>query len=80
MIAFHYSTIKDMFGGCPMVVAIGESETGKFTAIQAALSLFGCNQISRYVDALFMERAVALFCLVLKRLFLPKKGEQTNLI
>ena len=60
MIAFHYSTIKDMFGGCPMVVAIGESETGKSTAIRAALSLFGCNQISRYVkgtNALFMERA-----------------------
>ena len=43
-----------------MVVAIGELETGKSTAIRAALSLFGCHQISRYVkgtNALFMERA-----------------------
>ena len=58
--SFHYSTIKDMFGGCPMVVAIGESETGKLTAIRAALSLLGCHQILRYVkgtNVLFMERA-----------------------
>lgn len=60
IMAFHFSTIKEMFGGCPITVAIGESETGKSTTIRAALSLFGCHQISRYVkgtNALFMERA-----------------------
>lgn len=60
IIAFHFSTVKEMFGGCPITVAIGESETGKSTMIKAALSLFGCHQISRYVkgtNALFMERA-----------------------
>ena len=60
IIAFHFSTVKEMFGGCPITVAIGESETGKSTMIKATLSLFGCYQISRYVkgtNALFMERA-----------------------
>ena len=49
IMAFHYSTIKEIFGGCPITVAIGESETGKSTTIRAALSLFGCHKNSRYV-------------------------------
>ena len=60
IMTFHYTTIKDMFGGCPISVAVDDSETGKSTALKAALSLFGCNQISCYVkgtNALFMERA-----------------------
>ena len=60
IMAFHFSTVKEMFGGCPITVAIGQSETGKSTTIRAALSLFGCHQIARYVkgtNALFMERA-----------------------
>lgn len=60
IMTFHYATIKDIFGGCPITVAMGDSETGKSTALKAALSLFGCNQISCYVkgtNALFMERA-----------------------
>ena len=32
-------------GGCSMVIAKGESETGKSAAIRAALSLFGCENI-----------------------------------
>ena len=39
---------------------MGDSETGKSTALKAALSLFGCNEISLYVkgtNAMFMERA-----------------------
>ena len=58
--AFHYSTIKEIFGGCPITVVVGESETGKSTTIRAALSLFGCHKNSRYVkstNAVFMERA-----------------------
>ena len=60
IMAFHYSLIKDIYGGCPITVATGPSETGKSTAIRAALSLFGAHKISRYVkgtNALFMERA-----------------------
>ena len=37
MMAFHYSTIKDLYGGCPIVVAMGPSETGKSTAVRASL-------------------------------------------
>ena len=60
IMTFHYATIKDMFGGCPITVAMGDSETGKSTALKATLSLFGCDKISCYVkgtNALFMERA-----------------------
>ena len=60
MMSFHYSVVKDTYGGCPITVAIGDSETGKSTAIKAALSLFGCQRIGLYVkgtNALFMERA-----------------------
>ena len=60
IMAFHYSTIKELYGGCPVVVAMGPSETGKSTAIRAALALFGVHKTSRYVkgtNALFMERA-----------------------
>ena len=42
----HYTTIKDMFGGYPVSVAIGDSEAGTSTALKAALSLFGCAQTS----------------------------------
>ena len=58
--AFHYSTIKEIFGGCPITVAIGESKTGKSTTIRAALSYFSCHKNSRYfkgINAAFMERA-----------------------
>ena len=37
MMAFHYLTIKDLYGGCPIVVAMGPSETGKSTAVRASL-------------------------------------------
>ena len=34
--AFHYHTIINVYGCCPIPVAIGESETGKSTAVIAA--------------------------------------------
>jgi len=37
VMSFHYSEVKNVWGGCPITVAIGESETGKSTAIRAAL-------------------------------------------
>ena len=39
------------------MIALGESETGKSTAIRAGLSLFGSDDISRYVNAALLERA-----------------------
>ena len=60
VMSFHYSEVKNVWGGCPITVAIGESETGKSTAIRAALSLFGCQKIGCYVkstNALFLEQA-----------------------
>ncbi len=60
LLAFHYETVVEAYGGCPITVAVGESEMGKSTAIRAGLSLFGCDEMSRYVKgttAAFLERA-----------------------
>ena len=48
----YYSSIKDIYGGCPIIVAMGHSETGKSTAIRAALALFGVHRTSRFVSTL----------------------------
>ena len=40
LMSFHYIYVVHLWGGCSMVIAKGESETGKSTAIRAALSLF----------------------------------------
>lgn len=58
--SFHYHTIIDAYGCCPIAVAIGEPETGKSTALTAALSLFGCQEIGVSVkssNAILLERA-----------------------
>jgi len=41
VMALHYKTLANVFGGCPIVVCLGPSETGKTTALKAALSLTG---------------------------------------
>ena len=41
MMALHYSAVVKVNSGCPMVIASGASETGKSTAIKAALSITG---------------------------------------
>ena len=41
VLSLHYSTIVKEHVGCPIVVAFGTSETGKTTALTAALSLTG---------------------------------------
>ena len=54
-----------MFGGFPIVLALGATETGKSTAIKAGLSLFGMAKDGFYVEGsngYFMERS-ALSCL-----------------
>ena len=58
--SFHYHTIINAFGCCPIPVALGESETGKSTTVTAALALFGCDDIGMSVkmtNAILMERA-----------------------
>ena len=39
VMALHYKTLANVFGGCSIVVCLGLSETGKKTALKAALSL-----------------------------------------
>ena len=58
--SFHYHAIINTYGCCPIPVALGESETGKSTAVMAALALFGCDDIGMSVkmtNAILMERA-----------------------
>lgn len=46
VMSLHYSTITKEYGGCPIVIAVGPSETGKTTALTAALSLSGMHILS----------------------------------
>ena len=58
--SFHYRTIIDTYGCCPIAVAIGEAETGKSTALTTALSRFGCQEIGVSVkssNAILLDRA-----------------------
>ncbi len=41
IMAMHYSKIVEVLSGCPIVVAVGPSETGKSTSIKAALAFSG---------------------------------------
>lgn len=65
IMAFHYNKVATLFGGFPIVMALGETETGKSTAVKAGLSLYGMSKDGFYVDGsygYFMERS-ALSCL-----------------
>ena len=44
ILAFHYETVVELYGGCPITVAVGEPETGKSTAIRAGLALGGMDE------------------------------------
>ena len=58
--AFHYHTIINTYGCCLIPVAVRESETGKSTAVMAALALFGCDDIGmsvKMMNAILLERA-----------------------
>ena len=57
---FHFESVVEQFGHCPIPVACGEPETGKSNALQAGLSLFGCDEIGMCVKAsnsILLERA-----------------------
>ncbi len=56
----HYNVVAEKHGGCPIVIAIGPTETGKSTSILLILSMFGLSAKSFYVDgsnAYFLERS-----------------------
>lgn len=57
---FHYERVIEQFRGCPICVCIGPPETGKTTAILAALSICGSTESSYYVkgtNAFFIQRS-----------------------
>ncbi len=57
---FHYEVVVEFFGHCPIAVACGDAETGKSTALEAGMSLYGCNEIGICVKAsnsILLERA-----------------------
>ena len=57
---FHFASICKKYGGCYIPVAIGDPETGKSTAIKAALSLSGAQESGYYVkgtNAFFLDQA-----------------------
>ena len=41
IMALHYENIREIFGGCPVVVATGNPETGKSTSMKAVAALYG---------------------------------------
>lgn len=41
VMCLHYSTITRVYKGCPTILATGPAETGKSTAVAAALSIAG---------------------------------------
>jgi hypothetical protein len=60
VLSFHFEKAVELFRGCPICVCIGPPETGKTTAILAALSLCGGNESSYYVkgtNAFFIQRS-----------------------
>ncbi len=60
VMAFHYTSIVELYGGCPIPIACGPSEAGKTTAILAGLSICGSSNTSHYVkgtNAFFLERS-----------------------
>ena len=60
ILSFHFEMILQMYSSCPIIVAMGKSETGKSTALRAGLSLFACDEIGRFVkgtNSILLERA-----------------------
>ena len=85
VMSLHYCVVISLNSGCPMIIATGESETGKSTAIKVAIFLTGTSgyyvvkispagvKNSIYVkgsNAFFLERA-ALSSLPLLSMILP---------
>ena len=50
VMSIHYRTTVSMYGGFPIVLAEGPTETGKSTAMKAGLSLLGMSKTRFYVE------------------------------
>jgi len=48
VMVLHYSQIVSKRGHCHVLILFGRSQTGKTTALQCALSLFGCHRRTFY--------------------------------
>ena len=46
----HYNIVAEKHGGCPIIIAVGPTETGKSTTILLILSMFGMSAKSFYID------------------------------
>jgi len=46
VMSLHYCSITKEHSGCPIVIAVGPSETGKMTALTAVLSITGLHIVS----------------------------------
>ena len=57
----HYQQIVETFGGFPVVLACGPTETGKSTSLKVGLSLTGGQKHAFYSKGYFLERS-ALSC------------------
>ena len=60
LMSFHYRTVIELYGGCAVTVATGDSGTGKSTSIKAALALFGIAHNNIFVkgtNAGMLERS-----------------------
>ena len=61
VMSVHYRTIMSMYGGFPIVLAEGPTETGKSIAMKAGLSLLGMSKTWFYVEGtnrFFLSRDV----------------------
>lgn len=47
VMSLHYSSIVTEYSGCPIIVATGEAETGKSTAITASLCMLGISCLDK---------------------------------
>ena len=50
VMSLHYKTLTQAYAGCPILVSHGPAETGKTTAIKAALSLTGEVLHTTYIN------------------------------
>ena len=58
--ALHYENIRKIFGGCPVVVATGNPETGKSTSMKAVAALYGQWNLTK-LSSVLLKVIVAKF-------------------
>ena len=64
IMAFHYEHVLSLWGGCPIVVALGPPETGKSTAIVMGLALMGVDdfiQVCEWIDSILLGEVLYFY-------------------